>query len=141
LEFNITIADTVKNQEINKGDLENIARKIFLEKGWQNIALNIVLVDDAFITDLNKQYLNKKTTTDVISFVLERDDKVMSLEGEVYANLAQIKRQAIEYEVSFKNELFRIVIHGILHLIGYDDQQISEKEEMTKQENYFLSLI
>lgn len=141
MEFNITIADTVKNQEINKGDLENIARKIFLEKGWQNIALNIVLVDDAFITDLNKQYLNKKTTTDVISFVLERDDKVMSLEGEVYANLAQIKRQAIEYEVSFKNELFRIVIHGILHLIGYDDQQISEKEEMTKQENYFLSLI
>ena len=85
--------------------------------------------------------MNKKTTTDVISFVLERDDKVMSLEGEVYANLAQIKRQAIEYEVSFKNELFRIVIHGILHLIGYDDQQISEKEEMTKQENYFLSLI
>ena len=141
MEFNITIADTVKNQEINKGDLENIARKIFLEKGWQNVALNIVLVDDAFITDLNKQYLNKKTTTDVISFVLERDDKVMSLEGEVYANLAQIKRQAIEYEVSFKNELFRIVIHGILHLIGYDDQQISEKEEMTKQENYFLSLI
>ena len=103
--------------------------------------MNIVFVDDSFITNLNRDYIHKNSTTDVISFVLEEDSEKKNLEGEVYVNPEQAKRQAQEYDVSWQNELFRVIIHGVLHLVGYDDQNSLDKKDMTKKENYYLILM
>lgn len=103
--------------------------------------ITIILVDDEYIKKLNKDFLNQNDTTDVISFHLDDIQTKDFLEGEVYANLDQIERQALDYSVSFSNELVRIVIHGILHLVGYDDQTRSNKETMTMKEDYYLSIL
>jgi len=103
--------------------------------------VNIIFVGDKLITELNRKYLNKNSTTDVISFVLEKDMEKKSFEGEVYANLEQVKRQALEYKIPLLEEFFRIVIHGVLHLVGYNDQSSSDKKKMTNKEDYYLSFV
>ena len=72
---------------------------------------------------------------------MENDSGNENIEGEVYANLEQVERQAIEYKVASHDELNRVIIHGVLHLVGYNDQTPDQRIEMTKKEDYYLSLI
>jgi len=129
------------NPEIitKKKNLNKLAEIVLTEEGVLQAEINIILVDDSFITKLNQEYLNTNNTTDVISFNLD-DDGDKLLEGEVYANTDQIRRQAEEYEVTFQNELYRIVIHGVLHLIGFKDQTPLEKNMMSEKENHYLTI-
>ena len=136
--FNITIVNELPQYNINEFTLKAAAKEILndekIKTGW----LNIILIGDKLTNTLNKRYLDKDTTTDVLSFVFEKDEKTGLLEGEVYANLEQIKRQARDYKVDFCNELARVVIHGILHLVGYDDQTDNDRREMTEKEDFYL---
>ena len=136
--FNITIVNELPQYNINEFTLKAAAKEILndekIKTGW----LNIILIGDKLTKTLNKRYLDKDTTTDVLSFFFEKDKKTGLLEGEVYANLEQIKRQAKDYKVDFHTELARVVIHGILHLVGYDDQTESDRREMTEKEDFYL---
>jgi len=127
--------------QFDESIIRRIAELILLNEKITEALVNIVFVDDEFIINLNKEFLHKETTTDVISFTLEKNSEKGFLEGEVYANLEQVRRQAQDYDVSWQNELLRIVIHGVLHLTGYDDQSVEEKKQMTEKEDFYLSLI
>ena len=83
----------------------------------------IVFTDDSYITELNKTYFNKNRPTNVISFPLEEDNCL----GEIYISMDTAKREADEWRVSLIFEVIYLIIHGILHLIGYDD--LNEKKE------------
>jgi rRNA maturation RNase YbeY len=89
---------------------------------------------------LNRKYLKHRTPTDVLSFSLSgqrlRDGE--KLEGEVYVNLDQARRQAGLFHESIRNEVARLVIHGILHLVGYDDASMRQKKAMTRLEDAYL---
>ena len=111
-----------------------------IQKGIAKAKINIILVDDEYIIRLNQQFLNKKNTTDVLSFSLV-DENDPQLEGEVYANVEQIDRQAGDYHVPFRDELFRIIIHGLLHLIGFDDRTGEEKKIMIEKEDQYLIIL
>jgi len=139
--YKIKIEDVYSRCPNEKKRLKKIAEVVLSEEKVAQADVNIVLVDDAFIIELNKKYLNKTTTTDVISFNFQETTDLQNLEGEVYANVMQIQRQAIEYEVTEAEELHRIVIHGLLHLIGYDDASPGDQYTMTERENYYLSAI
>jgi probable rRNA maturation factor len=108
---------------------ENIINTI----GIDNISVNIILTDNKFIQSINKDYRKKNKPTDVISFAY-RDDLFPSLNGgieelgDIYISLEKASEQSLNYEVSLKDELKRLLIHGILHLIGYD-HEISGEEE------------
>lgn len=96
--------------------------------------VNIVLVDDAYIQNLNRNYLDKDNPTDVIAFPMEEDE----IFGEVYVSVDTARIQAETYHVTFQEEVARLVIHGVLHLLGYDDLTDEAKAIMSAKENEYL---
>lgn len=89
---------------------------------------------------LNTAYLRHRHPTDVLSFPLS-DHPERMLEGEVYVNLDQARRQARRHRITLKNEAARLVIHGVLHLLDYDDGTLDDKREMTRLEDAYLQAV
>ena len=107
-----------------------------------NISINIILTDNKFIRSINKDYRKKNSPTDVISFAYRdkisldetsHDESFPSIAGEIeelgdiYISVEKASEQSLDYRVSLKDELKRLLIHGILHLVGYD-HEISDEE-------------
>lgn len=126
---------------IKKSLINKIIKLICLNEQQLNAEINIIFVDHQYIIDLNKEFMDKNLTTDVLSFPLNDNDSLDSIDGEIYINLDQIAQQALEYSVTFFNEMNRIIIHGILHLLGYKDKTSEEKNNMTQKEDYYLKSI
>jgi len=138
--YRISVENSYPDIKVKARQIKNLAQQVLLNEGVIKAEINIIFVDDKYIMRLNQDYLNKDTTTDVLSFLLtdEADDQ---LEGEVYANIEQVIRQAQEYQVPLEDELARIVIHGLLHLIGFDDQVEEEQRVMTEREDQYLTIL
>jgi probable rRNA maturation factor len=103
---------------------------------WQ---ITLIFTDDSTITDLNQRYFNKTTSTDVIAFLLT-DDKALP-EGEIYISVDTAAENAEAYGVTLENELCRLVAHGVLHLVGYDDKTDEQRQIMTELENKALEYV
>ena len=114
-----------------------VARRVLTGECRMRAEINIVFVTDKRMSVLNCEYLGRRYATDVMSFPLS-DADAKTLEGEVYVNLDQARRQAREYDESFRNEVARLIIHGILHLAGYNDRTRRQKDQMTRMENLYL---
>ena len=107
------------------------------KKEIQNFkSLNIIVSDDNHLNNLKKEYFNIDHFTDIISFNLE--EKGDPIEGEIYISMDRIEDNANKYEVTIENEFKRILVHGLLHLVGYGDLTLKEKEDMKIQEDYYL---
>jgi len=141
LNYKINVENTFHEIYIKKDKIVDIIKIVLCEENISEAKINIILVDDNYIINLNKEFLNRDATTDVLSFNLEEDPKNQLLEGEVYANLQQIERQANDYNVSFQNELFRVLIHGLLHLVRFNDRTSEQRKIMTEKEDYYLDLL
>jgi len=121
--------------------IKNFAEQIANKEINRNYKINLIFVDNSFITRLNREFFNRDEPTDVISFDLSGKNS-KSLEGEVYIGTERVNEQASEYNVKFSEELLRITAHGILHLAGYrDDTEKNRKIMFKKQENYLKNLI
>ncbi|HEX9975049.1 MAG TPA: rRNA maturation RNase YbeY [bacterium] len=139
--YKINVETILPSQKPKKGLLKQAAELVLSAEQVAGAEITIILVEDEYIKKLNRDFLNQNDTTDVISFHLDDLQNRDFFEGEVYANVDQIERQALDYGVSFSNELVRIVIHGLLHLVGYDDQTFTDKETMTMKEDSYLSIL
>lgn len=96
----------------------------------------INFITEKEITKINKSYLNHNYPTDIITFsYAPPSDKI---EAEIFISLQIVKKNSKIYKVSFKNELMRVIIHGCLHLAGYNDKTPLEVELMRQKENYYL---
>ncbi len=111
---------------------KRIARYVQRVIGKKKANITVIFIDSRYSKAINRRYLNHNFTTDVISFALE---STPVLEGEIYVNLDRAKMQAREYGVSFSNEAARLVIHGALHLIGYDDTTTRKRRVMKNIED------
>jgi probable rRNA maturation factor len=119
-------------------ETKRVAAHVLL-KERRKATVSVVFVDDGTITDLNKRFLGHDYTTDVLSFPIDEENGVV--EGEVYVNVDQAERQAAEYAVPVRQELCRLVIHGVLHLVGYTDRTGEERAGMrSKEDSYLKSL-
>lgn len=109
----------------------------------KNVSFSIIFVDDEEIKKINQQYRQIDKITDVISFAFEDNEKVVynnwRLLGDIYVCIPQMKRQAIEYKNSEKRELSFLVVHGILHLLGYDHQLPEDEKEMFELQELILN--
>jgi probable rRNA maturation factor len=100
----------------------------------QNKEINIILVDNKQIQDLNKQYRDKDFPTDVLTFP---DGNYNNL-GDIFVSIQKCEEQCIEYEHSFDRELGFLVVHGLLHTLGYDHQTKEQEDEMTSVQEKIL---
>ena len=105
--------------------------------GKINGEINVVFTSDKKLRDINLKYLNTDTYTDIITFDLSDEDLVIS--GDIYISIERVKENAEIFKVTINDELNRVLIHGILHLLGFDDRTIKEKEKMKQLEDLFLA--
>ena len=99
--------------------------------------ISIIFCSDNYILDINQRYLQHDYFTDIITFDYCEDDR---LSGDLFISVDSVRENAIEYGTSFNDELNRVMVHGILHLIGYDDHTDEDIRQMRSKENYYLSL-
>lgn len=130
---------TVNFHKVKKKVAEDWIKQIIYtilesEKIFHQGDISVVLVSDEYITRLNKKFLYRDRPTDVLVFPLEEDD----LWGEIYISMDRAEEQSTFYQVNFCQELARLVIHGILHLLGYDDQHAKARYIMHSKEEYYL---
>lgn len=130
-------------KKVKLKSIKNLALKILSgEKKIQNI--NIILTDDKYITRLNRKFLKKNRSTDVLSFGMKEGKKMVpesDLLGEIYISLDRAKKQAKDYHHSLQNEIKALAVHGLLHLLGYDHKKKEQREVMLKKEQGYLSSI
>jgi probable rRNA maturation factor len=100
--------------------------------------LNYIFCSDAYLLSINEQYLNHKTLTDIITF--DNSEKKGWIEGDIFISVERVQANAQELKHSFDEELHRVIIHGVLHLIGYSDKSAVKKAQMRKKEDAYLSL-
>ena len=111
--------------------LNNIAAK----EGKKTGQLRYVFVSDEIILDLNKKYLQHHEYTDIITF---DDSSGDTISGEMYISVDTVCANAKDYRVDFDNELLRVMLHGLLHLCGYNDTTTSEQQKMRAAEDKYL---
>ncbi|MEP6947734.1 MAG: rRNA maturation RNase YbeY [Ginsengibacter sp.] len=100
--------------------------------------VSYIFCKDDFLLALNQQYLNHDTLTDILTFTLSGIDS--PIESEIYISIERVQENAASLKIDYQHELFRVMIHGILHLCGYSDHTSKKKSLMRKKEDYYLSL-
>ena len=121
--------------KININLIKNVTEK-FLDYYKINKDISIAFVGDIVIRKLNKNYRGKNKVTDILSFDGEAQDL-----GEIVIDYVQIKRQSQKYSKSIQDELIFILVHGLLHLVGYDDQTEEERNIIIKKGEDFIEKV
>ena len=98
--------------------------------------ISMIFVDDNYLLDVNIKYLKHNYFTDIITFNYNQG---LNISGDLYISIDTIKSNAEFYQTNFKNELLRVIVHGVLHLLGYNDSNESEKKIMRDKEDYYLN--
>lgn len=111
---------------------------VALTEGFHIAAINYIFCSDAYLLQINYTYLKHDYYTDIITF--DNRETESSLEGDIFISVERVKENFILQQTSFFSELLRVVIHGLLHLIGYDDQDDKQKKQMRKIEDKYLDL-
>jgi rRNA maturation RNase YbeY len=97
-----------------------------------------IFCSDEYLLSLNKSYLEHDYYTDVITFDYSDGDRIA---GDVFISVDRVRANAVEYEVPFWSELYRVMIHGVLHLCGYQDSTEKKRKIMRSKENFYLKIL
>lgn len=108
------------------------------EEGFSIDEMNIIFCNDDYLHNLNVEYLAHDTLTDVIGFDYSVGKK---LQGDIFISTERVIENAQLFKVSFEKELHRVIIHGVLHFLGYSDKSESDKEQMRSKEDEALALL
>ena len=108
------------------------------ETGKKIKNINFIFCSDEFLLEFNKIYFHHHTLTDVIAFDYSDDER--NLESDIYISINRIKENSQDLKIPFLNELHRVMIHGVLHLLGYRDKSEDELQIMREKENECLTL-
>ena len=99
--------------------------------------ISVILYSDNYILDINQKYLQHDYFTDIITFDYSEGGRIS---GDLFISVDSVRENSVEYGTEFEDELHRVIVHGILHLIGYDDHTEDEIKTMRSKEDYYLSL-
>jgi len=107
-------------------------------EGFKLKELNYIFCSDDYLLQINQQYLDHDTYTDIITFDNSEKDKVIV--GDIFISIERIRENALKFNITETNELHRVIIHGALHLLGYKDKSTADKQKMTFKEDFYLNL-
>jgi len=133
--------DIIKNHSenfINTKNLKIYCQEVLNYKGYQSYSITLIFIGDEKLKKMKNEYFKQDLYTDVIAFNLNDDNE--DLEGELYLSVKIIEYNSKIYNVTLENEIKRVVAHGLLHLIGYKDNNENNKQKMTKNENRCIDL-
>ena len=102
-------------------------------------SINYIFTTDNYLSNINEDYLQHNTLTDIITFNLSTAPNL--IESDIYISIDRIRENSKCYSLPFTEELHRVMIHGILHLLGFNDKTEPEKKDMRKKENHYLALL
>lgn len=120
----------------NVDQLSNWISKTILEENCKEGEINYIFCSDDDLHQLNVDFLNHDTLTDIISF----DYSVgKELHGDIYISIDRVKENALDFNVSFNDEMARVIIHGVLHYCGYKDKSEADEKQMRSKEDYYLA--
>lgn len=122
-----------KNKQLNNRWLKMVAGSEVKKLG----DVSIIFCSDNYILDVNMRYLQHDYFTDIITFDYCEGN---TLSGDLFISIDTVRENAVEYGVEFEDELHRVIVHGLLHLIGYDDQTPEEQKVIHAKEDYYLSI-
>ena len=124
--------------QLDEGDnISNWIQYVLDEEGKDLGEINYIFCDDDYLLEINLKELKHNTLTDIISFDFTLGTVVS---GDIYISFERVKDNAEQIGVDFRDELHRVMVHGVLHYCGYGDKSAEEKREMRKKEDYYLSL-
>ena len=130
--------DQSEHSLLIKKNIKLFCKEILHYKKYSNYLISLIFINDEELKKMKHEFLNQDLYTDVIAFNL--NDKEEDLDGEIYLSFNRILDNAKLYNTNLETELKRVIAHGVLHLIGYEDHIKSKKEEMTKLEDLFIKL-
>jgi len=113
-------------------------KRVALSEKKQIDQLNFIFCSDDYLLKINREYLNHNSYTDIITFPTNESPLVIA--GDIFISVERVKENAVAFDVDFTNELRRVIIHGVLHLIGFKDKSKDQKKEMREKEDAYLSL-
>lgn len=124
----------LKEKLKHKAWLKDVAKV----EGFKIGELNYIFCSDAYLLDINQKYLGHDTLTDIVTFDNSEDPSI--LEGDIFISVERVRENALTFDTE-SSELKRVMVHGLLHLIGYKDKGKAQKELMSKKENEHLTKI
>lgn len=132
-------SEKIRFKLTNPENTTSWVKSVIKKEGAKLNSLNYIFCSDEYLGDVNIQYLKHKTYTDIITFNYNPSAK--EIEGEVYISIDRVRENAEKFKVDFKIELHRVIIHGVLHLIGFNDKTKTDKSLMREKEDAYLSLL
>ena len=133
IQFEVEIKYSLREKRRIKAWLNLVA----FEEGSKIQYLNFLIVGDKRMIHFNKTYLNHDYSTDIITFDNSENKKIS---GDIVISIERVKENSKKYKVKLEDELRRVMAHGLLHLLGYDDKNEKEKKRIRKKENYYLEM-
>jgi len=125
-----------RSHSIDERRLKGAVRTVLRGEGFAEAEVSVAIVDDAEMHELNRRHLSHDYPTDVLSFLLDSDEA--SLEGEVIASADYASKSGPQFALSMHDELLLYIVHGTLHLAGYDDQDEPSRQQMRAKEKQYL---
>lgn len=128
--------EDVKPLKIPRKDLKNWIKSVVVAEGKKLGDVNYIFCTDDYLLEVNKQYLDHDYYTDIITFDYVEDNIIS---GDIFVSIDRVKDNSDQFGVSFDVELRRILVHGVLHLLGYPDKEPDQKKLMTAKEDFYLA--
>ena len=128
--------DNVEKPDIDENWIRSICENILKDNNQPEAVVTIIFSNDSKLRKLKKEYFNKDVLTDTISFNLEEEGD--PIEGEIYISLERVFENARSFKEDFITECKRVIIHGCLHLLGYNDESQEDKTKMIKLEETYI---
>ena len=127
----------IETQKLSNCDKISLSlNNIIEEEGWKIGELIYIFCKDDYLLEKNIQFLNHNTLTDVITFDYCKD-KIVT--GDILISTERVSENSIIYNVNYLTELHRVMVHGLLHLLGYNDKNKKDTKTMREKENYYLN--
>ncbi|MEC7918458.1 MAG: rRNA maturation RNase YbeY [Candidatus Neomarinimicrobiota bacterium] len=131
--INLSISQTQDSYQYHSKAIKDLCKLVLNDTSYESISIEIIFCDDNHLSKLKMKYFNEDVLTDVLAFPIKND---AVLESEIYISYDRALANSKEFDVSLNNEIVRLIVHGLLHLLGYrDDNAESKKIMFDKQES------